>query len=260
MRKVMKLIKLLLFVLVINYGITGCDEKKTTEKSALRQVNYITVSSIPLIQQVLESNTPLFQGKTNANIMRLVCQYVSGDITRETFDEYFISRHVDIKQLAEKDAGFRFLADRDKGNYAKGCASYITSKFFSYEMLILDEKISDADILATRLKQLTPTALKVSQYIAEIAATQDKQYDSIAAYKKDVESYILVSAKRFITDVTHEKYDPALYEAGGKESGITYEIRGDSLKIYIYGELWLGQGKAMGSEYKVSIKNNTPHS
>lgn len=239
--------------------VVGCDVKKITNKPILRHANYISVSSVPLIQQVLEKNTPLFQGRTNANIMKLVCQYVSGDIPKETFDEYFKSRHVDIAKLAEQDHGFRFLANQTKGNYEKGCASYIASKFFSYEMLTLDENISDIDTLTSRLKQLTPTVLKVSHYIAEIAAVKNKKYNSVSEFKGDVEYYISMNSKEFIYNVMHEKYEPTMYSIGGGESGITYEIKGDGIRVYIYGELWLGQGKAMGTEYKVSIKSREPY-
>lgn len=253
-------LKWILCLSVITPWINGCDVKKESDQVSVHQTNYISVSSVPLIQQVLESNTPLFQERTNTKIMELVCQYVAGDISKESFDDYFTSRHVDIKKLAQQDAGFQFLADRTEGNYETGCASYIASKFFSYGMLTLDENITNTETLNIRLKQLTPTALKVAHYIAEIASANNQKYDSIDEYKSDVKSYISMSAKRFITSVMHDKYDPTLYGLGKKEPGITYEIKGDSFRLYIYDELWLGQGKAMGTEYKVSIKSNSPYS
>lgn len=255
-----------LAIFILIPWLNGCDLKKdllsrvdipeVKEKSISIQDGtiYMSVSSVPLIQQVLEGNTPLFQGKTNNKIMEMVCQYAAGDISRETFDSYFESHNVDIDKLSQKDPGFKFLADKSITNYERGCASYINSKFFSYELLSQSEKLTDTDTFSKRLKQLTPTALLVSHYIAEIAATHNKSYDSIQSFKYEINDYIAKTAKVFIMDVMHAKYTPELYDYGGKESGITYEVKGDRINLYMYGSLWLGQGKAMGTDYKINLK------
>lgn len=247
--------------------LSGCDlkqgfssDKNSSEikerKSDIQDGTiYISVSSVPLIQQVLEQNTPLFQGKANNNIMEIVCLYAAGDITRESFDDYFSSHNIDINKLSSKDPGFKFLANKSMINYERGCASYISSKFFTYELLSQSEKITDTVTFEQRLKQLTPTALLVAHYIAKIGAMHNKNYDSVQSFKNEVDDYISKTAKVFIMDVMHAKYNLKIYDYGGKESGITYEVSGDRINLYMYGSLWLGQGKAMGTDYKINLKN-----
>lgn len=246
-----------LSTLVVAAGLMGCDGAQKNEA----RTDYIAVSAVPLLQQTLASGVPLFQGKPNATIMGLVCNYVSGSLSKAQFEQYFNARNVDVNLLAEKDAGFKFIAHGDMNSYAQGCASYIAAKIFSPTVFFAGEGLTaatpDQQLLQERLAQLTPTAVQVTQYIAGLAAQSAQgSYASVAEYKAAVRKRIADTAHVFISSVMQEKVSSARYQPGGEEAGYHFAIDKNNIVFYLNGAPWLGNGVAMGTNYTVKIKNN----
>ena len=227
----------------------GCNDKGA---------EYAQVPSVPLIQQAMESQVPLFNGKPHTRLMELVCSFVAGDITREQFAAFFIAHNIDVKALASEDPGFALIAKGDMPDLAQGCAAYIITRFSSWPVFAMseNESITDEEKLSERLTKLTSTTLEVSAYVAKLAMlTSQTRYESIPEYKHEVAEKMSGSAQEFVKKVMHQKADVSAFDTGGKKGGYAYSFTHNSIALYLYGALWFGNGKAQGSEFTVQIKN-----
>lgn len=237
--------------------LAGCDQLNLSGN----ENGYIRVSSVPLIQQVFTHNVPLFQGKSNEKIMEQVCNYVAGNENKEEFQRFFTGNKVDVKKLADQDAGFSFLANEEINNYARGCVSFIVTSVLSSDYVLssqggLKDDESKQKFLQERLIQLTPTAIRVSSFIASLAEKHEQdKYQSIEDFKKDVSQTIDDNSLEFIKEVMHGKVNMSDYKNEGAESGYSFSITGREISFYLNGSEWLGNGYAMGTNYKVNIKN-----
>lgn len=244
----MKKLHVMLAALVAAMFQTGCKQD---------EAEYAQVPAVPLIQQALESQVPLFDGKPHTRLMELVCSYVAGDVTKEQFAAFFIAHNVDIKKLAQKDQGFQFLSKNDMTGFARGCAAYVVTRFSSWPVFALSEEDSAGDEtkLAARLTQLTPVTLDVSRLVQKLAlATAGESFGSEEDYKRAVIHKLNDFSVSFVKAVMHNRTDTETFNMGGKQGGYSYTFTNNSITLYLYGAPWFGSGYAEGERYSVKLK------
>lgn len=231
-------------------ALSSCDASKQSDGN-------VNVSMVPVIQQAIVQHVPLFQGKINPGIMKHVCSYVAGDINRDKFWNFFSQNNVDVKKLADQDAGFKFLANDNIQNYAEGCMAYIASQAFSYETFSANYGALVEGPLSEKLAAITPVNIKVANYIAALAAaSKNKVFDSVAAYKESLEKSLATTSVDFVKDVVKTDMGMASYDFTGTQNGYSYDISNNGITLNLYGKPWLGKGYVLGQEYFVNVKKN----
>lgn len=241
--------KQILAFIALPLAVSGCDVSKESDGN-------VNLSVVPVIQQAITQHVPLFQGKINPGIMKYVCSYAAGEITREQFWNFFSQNNVDVKKLADQDAGFKFLANDNVQSYAEGCMAYIASQSFSYGMFAANYGNLNEGQLAEKLAAVTPVNIKVANYVAALAAaSKNKVFDSIAAYKESLDKLLTTTSVDFVKDAVKTDMSTASYNATGAQNGYSYDLSNNGITLNLYGQPWLGKGYVLGKEYFVSIKN-----
>ena len=233
--------------------LTGCEKL-----TSLLHINDVKVNSLPLIQQQIISQVPLFKGKRDKAIMDNICAYVSGYNNKDTYQNFYIIHNLDLQTLANGDNGYRFIATADKNSLMTSCAAYIASTFFTQQALLGD---MPADIsenqLKIRLMNLTPIALATIKVLAEISAeTQGRSYASLEEFKKVIGRRFRAESETLIAKTFNSEFLLADYDSSGRENGYSYSFDKGQVGIYLYGDQWLGNGKIMGTRYFIYLNSS----
>lgn len=243
----------LIIGLLVTSLLTGC-EKLTT----ILHINDIKVSSLPLIQQQIVSQVPLFKGKRDNAIMDNICAYVSGYNNKDTYQNFYVIHNMDVDALAKSDDGYRYVATADKESLMNSCAAYIASTFFTQQALLGNlPPDTPENQLQVRLINLTPIALATIKVLAEISAeTQGRSYASLEEFKKSISRRFRAQSETLIAKTFNSDFLLADYDSSGKENGYSYNFENGQVGIYLYGEQWLGNGKIMGKQYFIFLNTS----
>lgn len=231
-------------------GLSGCDRI-----SALTSERYVEISSLPLAQQAIMSLVPVFEGKRNKVIMDQVCTYVSGKETLEEFKSFFTTKGINVDELAKIDSGFRTVATADKAALTSACAAFMVSTFFTQQNLLGggDPKPNEEQI-RERLKNLTPIALETVKLLAEMTARyQGQTFDNLDVYKNSLQQDFKRRSVEYITQTLNRDFTLSNYSNYGSENGFSYTFNSGSVRLKLYDETWLGDGKLMGKRYFIYL-------
>ncbi len=229
--------------------LSGCKEFMLGEQD---KPGTIYVSSIPLLQQVLVNELPSFGGQFNETVMPSVCLFVSGQIDQASLDANLAKENVDAALLQQ-------IVGREPTGYSVKCAAYISAKIFRTDIFLASEHLNVKDEGASekiteRLQQLTPSAVHVAQYLAELAASSSGMtFSSVADYKAFAHQQVAKTASTFVKTVMNDKVRTETYLEHGENAGYRFRLSDNTIVMSLYDTEWLGNGKAMGVEYKVKI-------
>lgn len=231
-------------------ALAGCKEAK---KDDAYSQGGIAVSSVPLLQQTLVNEVPAPGGQLNEAAMSSVCQYVAGQTDKAHLDASLAAQNMDT-------SAFGGAEGKQVPDYAMKCAAYISAKIFKTDIFLASEQLQANDEqavgqIAQRLQQLTPSAVHVAQYIAGLAASSEGMtFASVADYQAFVRQQLSKTAPAFVKSVMNDPAQPESYRERGVNAGYRFRISDNTIVMSLYDADWLGNGKAMGTEYKVSIQ------
>lgn len=231
-------------------ALAGCKE---ANKDDTRQQGMITVSSVPLLQQALVNEVPAPGGQLNEAVMSSICQYVAGQIDKAHLDASLAEQSLNASAFGTNDG-------KQPPDYALKCAAYISAKIFKTDIFLASEHLQANDEqaveqIAQRLQQLTPSAVHVAQYLAQLAASSEGMtFATVADYQTFIHQQLSETAPAFVKSVMNDPAQPESYRDRGVNAGYRFRISDNTIVMSLYDADWLGNGKAMGTEYKVSIQ------
>lgn len=228
--------------------LNGCDRKPEVT---------IPVSALPLLQQAVASQVPVFNGHWNKNIMDKVCQLASGEVTQQAFNGWFISHQVDVNQLAIQDPGFKFISQLDSTKAAPACAAWLITSVID-PVKVWGEEINSDAAFQKQYAPLTPIVARTIDFIAALAKPAGQQrFADTAAYQHAVIQALNKQSSDFIQLALNSRIIVADYQKPGTQSAI-YEyriIQGDPV-VRFNGENWLGQGMIKGIHRVIELNQS----
>lgn len=232
----------------------------SVSQAAGAEAHNVEISALPVIQQMISSLVPLFDGKRNKVIMDQVCLYASGQQSQAQLDAFFTNKGIQVAQLAPNDSGFRFLASASQQALVTACAAFVASTFFTEEALVEGAGIQTNDPqLSDKLLRLTPLALVTVNALAGLlAAHQGEVFSNLDSYQKVLRQDFERQAAGFVSQTFKGNFVLSDYVANGRANGFYYTFAYGNARLNLYDDVWLGDGKVMGTRYVVYLKTNAP--
>lgn len=229
--------------------MTGCD--------TIAAQSPAQISALPLIEQEIARQVPLFDDKWQKNVMDQVCALASGNISKREFDDFFIKRGVDVQLLATKDSGFYFIANIDQQKAEVSCSAFIISSIIT-PLSVYGDRLNDDGLYQQQMQILTPLIAKTTEFLAEIAhATTTGSVSSIKQYQDVVNHYFVSHAAQFIDATLKKDFNSKDYLRPSSTTSIyNYTLQNGISNITFYGENWLSNGYIMGKKYMVNLSSN----
>lgn len=231
--------------------MTGCDRVSLKVE---RNHNY-NVAALPLIQEAIAREVPLFDGKWNAKIMAQVCQLANGELDGERFRDWFTERGVNVQQLAHSDIGFDFVAKADVTSAKTACAAWVISSQLS-PLQAWGQEVDSKEKFNIKMSKLTPLVEQTINLLTRLAdSTTQVDYSSEQEYQQKVVKMFIHSVPAFINSTLNREFKlNEYYRPGSKSSRYGYSLNDGNSEIDFNGVSWLGDGKLKGHFYSVRIK------
>lgn len=235
--------------------LLGCNPQATGVDA-----HNIELSSLPVTQQIISSLVPLFDGKRNKTIMDQVCLYASGQQSQAQFNAFFTNKGIQVDQLAAKDSGFRFLADASQQDLTTACAAFVASTFFTEEALVEGAGIQANDPQqSAKLLRLTPLAVVTVNMLAGLLATRQAEvFNNLDSCQQVLRQDFERQAADFVRQTFKGNFVLSDYVTNGRANGFYYSFANGNARLHLYDDVWLGEGKVMGTRYVVYLKTNPP--
>lgn len=231
--------------------LTGCDKYPATEAGGQR------VATLPVMQDVIARQIPLFDGEWNASIMDNICKVADDTLTVEEFQSWFIKHGVNIKALAAKDPGFRFLAGAGKPALVQACAAWMVASL-SAPVQARGDLPEDANLLNEKMSRQTPVVKAIidnlSNLAAEVSARQD--YISEEDFRREVYGQFKTQAPQLVDQALKASFSlKDYYQPGSHEMIYQYRLKDGRMQVLFNGAQWLSAEKIKGRRYWFTFRS-----
>ncbi|EQA6242103.1 hypothetical protein ACX5DB_003777 [Enterobacter ludwigii] len=232
----------------------GCDDtpKKSEEK------NGIHIASLPVMQDVIAREVPVFASKWNASVMDKICEVAEGRLSPDQFRGWFSERGVDIQKLAEMDDGFRFVSTADKTMLVQACAAWLVASLSS-PLQARGETVNNTDQLTEIMNRQTPVVKAVIDHMASLVAevSHRSDYSSEEDFRQRVRDKFKNYAPSLIEQALKSKFRLTEYNQPGTNEPIyQYYIKDGRMHVLFNGAQWLGAEEIKGFSYRFTVNKN----
>lgn len=244
--------KPLLIMVCATLALAGCDNSLSSSEAP----SAVRVAALPVIQDVIARDVPLFDGQWNAGIMDKICQVASDALSVPEFINWFGAHGVDVQNLAGKDSGFRFIATADKPAMDQACAAWLVSSLFS-PVQAWGSAVEEAQAFDRRMEPQTPLVQVVIDNLAKLAATASGKaaYSSEQQFRTEVAGQFKALAPALINQTLKASFNPGQYRMPGSEQSVyRYQLHDGQMQVRFNGTIWLGDNEIKGSKYYFRIK------
>ncbi|HGJ5891635.1 MULTISPECIES: hypothetical protein [Arsenophonus] len=263
-----------LYICLFTIFLSSCDYSRSYEK-----YNYVRINAMPVIIDEIYAIQSFFDGEGNDIKKNQLCNLVFNEMNNQDKKNQL---NLSVYNVNKEKANQNFIHIARNGNdvqkISTACAAYISSIIYTIpdiNLFILNKRRKASEMVKLDEKaiiNLIPLRLAISRVNAEIFssiaqqlaneknATMDNYRAKIRLLFEQQSLNYLERLKNYYNQESMNKFQLLIFKKGrlifNNNKGYLFDASNGSVDLLWYGTPWFSQGKLMGNQYNIYLRDN----